>query len=91
MLYATGAIVYAALSVTLGPETRRFLGVSIAVTIFAASIVHYCLDHTVGFQTVFASMVWAVFCQCVWLVSTKVKDPEAVRDMKRLALYGAGI
>lgn len=91
MLYATGTIAYAALSVSLGPETRRLLGMLVAVISVGVSLVHYCLNHTVGFQTVFGTMVGAIFCQCVWLVSTKVKDPKAVNNMKRLALYGAGL
>ncbi|KUJ19150.1 alkaline phytoceramidase [Mollisia scopiformis] len=89
MMYATASILYAALSVTLGPEARRFLGISVACIAFSASLLHYCIDYTPGFQGVFGLMVWTVFCQCVWLVSTKVTDRDAVKDMKGLALYGA--
>ncbi len=91
MLYATSVILDAVLSVTLRPETRRFLGASVACVAITASIVHSYYDHTPSFQLVFGAMICAVFCDCVWLVATKVKDRDAVKDMKRLALYGAGM
>jgi dihydroceramidase len=90
MMYATAAILYAVLSVTLGPETHHFLGGLVAGIAIAASLVHYRLNHTPGFQTLFGLMVFTVFSQCVWLLNFKVKSPDAVKDMKHLALYGAG-
>lgn len=90
MMYATAAILYAAMSITLGPETRRFLGGSVGFIAIASSLVHYRLNHTPGFQTLFGLMVVTVFSQCVWLLNFKVKNLDAVKDMKHLALYGAG-
>lgn len=89
MLYATSAILFAALSVTLGPESRTFLGYAVSCIAFATSILHYCLDYTPGFQIVFGLMVLTVFVECVRLVKIRVDDREVVRDMKRLAFFGA--
>lgn len=89
MLYATSAILFAALSITLNPSSRTFLRYAVSCIAFVTSIVHYCLDYTPGFQIVFGTMVFTVFCECVWLVKSKVDDREVVRDMKQLALYGA--
>ncbi|KAF8861305.1 alkaline phytoceramidase, partial [Acephala macrosclerotiorum] len=91
MLYATSAILFAAFSVTLQPSSRFSLGISVSCMAFATSIIHYCLDYTPGFQIVFGMMVFTVFCECVWLVKTRVDDQEVAGDMKGLALFGAGI
>lgn len=88
MMYATASILYAALSVTLGSDARIVLAIFVACVAFTASLMHYSLDYTPGFQMVFGLMILTVFCQCVWLVSNKVNG-RAAKDMKRLAVYGA--
>lgn len=90
MLYATSAILFAALSVTFTPQSRTYLSISVAFITFTTSIIHYRLDYTPGFQIVFGIMVFTVFCECVWLVKTRVDDWEVVSDMKKLAFFGAG-
>jgi hypothetical protein len=58
--------------------------------VFSASIVNCLYDDTESFQTAFAIMVVAVFCQCGWLVLTRVSHPHVVRELLWLGVYGSG-
>jgi dihydroceramidase len=77
-------------SITLGEKSRFLLGNVLFCFVISASIVHGYLNHTDMFQLLFAAMVVAVFCQCVWLVLTRVEHPHVAREMRWLGIYGAG-
>jgi dihydroceramidase len=90
MLYATVGILFAAFSITLEEKSRFLLGNVLFCFVISVSIVHGYLNHTDMFQLLFAAMVVAVFCQCVWLVLTRVEHPHVAREMRWLGIYGAG-
>ncbi|KAL2064069.1 hypothetical protein VTL71DRAFT_4563 [Oculimacula yallundae] len=88
MLYATATIIYGAFTVTIGDAGRRALSVIATIAIVAVSIIHYCLSIERAFRIFFTSMVLVGFLQCVWLLSTRISDPVALKGMKKLAFYG---
>lgn len=90
MLYATGAILFAAFSITLGKTTRVVFGNVLLCFVIDASIVHGYFDNTDSFQILFAIMVVAVFVQCGWLVWSRVSYPRVVKEMLWLGAYGTG-
>lgn len=90
MLYATAAIFYGAFTVTMGELGRMSFAVILSMAIGTISIIHYFTSIELVFRIFFGTMVFVVFLQCVWLLSTRVSDVAVVKDMKRLALYGAG-
>jgi len=90
MLYAKVGILFAAFSITLGKRSCFLLGNVLFCFGISASIAHGILNHTDVFQLLFAAMVVAVFSQCVWLVSTRVKHPYVANEMRRLGIYGSG-
>lgn len=88
MLYATATIIYGAFTVTIGEAGRRKLSILVSIAIFAVSVIHYCLSIERMFRLFFTSLVFVGFLQCVWLLSTRISDPVALKGMKQLAFYG---
>ncbi|KAE9367767.1 hypothetical protein N431DRAFT_416611 [Stipitochalara longipes BDJ] len=88
MLYATVAILFGVFSITLGKRSRFLLGNILFCFVLSASIAHGYLNHTDMFQLLFATMVVGVFCQCVWLVWTRVKHSHVASEMRWLGIYG---
>jgi dihydroceramidase len=90
MLYATVAILFAALSITLGKGSQFVLGGVLFCFALYFSIAHGYSDDTDTFQVLFAIMVVAVFFQCGWLVWRKVSHPHVANEMLWLGIYGSG-
>jgi len=90
MLYATGAILFAAFSITLSKTSRLVLANVLFCFVVEASIMHGYFNNTDSFQILFAIMVVAVFFQCGWLVMSRVSHPHVVKEMLWLGVYGTG-
>jgi hypothetical protein len=91
MLYATAAILYGALSVTLGKTARTSVAILLLGLVVSASIAHCFMGDVKSFRRCFLSMVLSVFGQCVWLLSNVVSDAKVKKDVQLLALYGTGL
>jgi hypothetical protein len=90
MLYCTAAILYGALSITLGKATRNSLATVLSGIIIAVSIAHFFIGDVKTFRRTFLAMLLSVFFQCVWLLSARVPDAKVKREAQYLALYGTG-
>jgi hypothetical protein len=90
MLYTTAAILYGALSITLGSTTRNSLSIVLLGIIVAVSIAHCFLGDVKSFRISFLIMVLSVFLRCLWLLSVRVPDKQVKKDVKYLALCGSG-
>lgn len=90
MLYATAAILYGALSITLGKATRNSLATLLTGIIIAVSIAHFFIGDIKTFRRTFLAMLLSVLFQCIWLLSARVPDAKVKREAGYLALYGTG-
>jgi hypothetical protein len=90
MLYCTAAILYGALSITLGKATRNSLATFLTGVIIAVSIAHFFIGDVKTFRRTFLAMLLSVLFQCVWLLSARVPDAKVKREAQYLALYGTG-
>jgi hypothetical protein len=90
MLYATTAILYGALSISLGRTARNFLSILLLGIIVAVSVAHCYMGNVRAFRLTFLAMLLSVFGQCVWLLLAKVSDVKVLRQTRDLALYGTG-
>jgi hypothetical protein len=90
MLYCTAAILYGALSITLGRGVRNTVATILAGIIVAVSIAHFFIGDVKTFRRTFLGMLISVFGQCFWLLSARVPDAKVKREAQYLALYGTG-
>lgn len=90
MLYCTAAILYGALSITLGNATRKWLAALLSGIIIAFSIAHFVIGDLKTFRRTFLAMLLSVLSQCIWLLSARVPDVKVKREAQDLALYGTG-
>ena len=90
MLYCTAAILYGALSITLGKATRNSLATFLSGVIIAVSIAHFFIGDVKTFRRTFLAMLLSVLFQCIWLLSARVPDARVKREAQYLALYGTG-
>lgn len=90
MLYATAAIMYGAMSITLGRTTRNSLATLVTGIIIAVSIAHFYINDVKTFRRTFLAMLLSVLFQCIWLLSARVPDAKVKRAAQYLALYGTG-
>ena len=90
MLYATAAILYGALNITLGRATRNGLATLLTGIIIAVSIAHFYIGDVKTFRRTFLAMLLSVLVQCISLLSARVRDVKVKRQAQYLALYGTG-
>ncbi len=90
MLYTTATIFYGAFTVTMEELGRKSFAAILFIAIGMISIIHYLTSIELVFRIFFGTMVFVVFLQCIWLLSTRVSDDAVFKGMKLLALYGAG-
>ncbi|EKD12772.1 uncharacterized protein L3040_006925 [Drepanopeziza brunnea f. sp. 'multigermtubi'] len=88
MLYATAAILYGSLSITMGSTSRKSLATFLTGVIIAASIAHFIICDVQTFRRTFLVMLFTNLGQCIWLFSSRVPDVGVKRAARCLALYG---
>jgi dihydroceramidase len=90
MLYATAAILYAAISISKKGKAKTFAAVLLLVMVVLVSVLHCYLGHVKFFRRCFLGMVVSTFVQCIFVISTKVSDAEVKKDAQKLVVYGSG-